>query len=139
METSAPGTSQQNGVAERMNKTLKEHVKALLAHVTAKQSLWKEALQTALIHYNLGSVTGRSVTPYEAFTGAKPSVAALRSWGYKALLLLQQGKTTATGPRSVPVMWDMSWDPRPTEFLMGHHSRRPEMSPSWKSKTEPQW
>ncbi len=139
METSAPGTPQQNGVAERMNRTLKEHVKALLAHVTAKQSLWKEALQASVIHYNLGPVTCRPVTPYEAFTGAKPSVAALRSWGCKAFLLLQHGKTTATGPRSVPVMFDMSWDPRPTEFLMGHHSRCPEMSPSWKSRMEPQW
>ena len=105
METSAPGTPQQNGVAERMNRTLKEHVKSLLAHVTAKQSLWREALQAAVIHYNLGPVTGRSVTPYECFTGTKPSVAVLRSWGCKAFLLLQPGKTTATGPRSVPVMF----------------------------------
>jgi transposase InsO family protein len=96
METSAPGTPQQNGVAERMNRTLKEHVKSLLAHVTAKQSLWREALQAAVIHYNLGPVTGRSVTPYEGFTGTKPSVAVLRSWGCKAFLLLQPGKTTAT-------------------------------------------
>ena len=69
METSAPGTPQQNGVAERMNRTLKEHVKSLLAHVTARQSLWREALQAAMIHHNLGPVTGRSVTPYEGFTG----------------------------------------------------------------------
>ena len=105
LETSAPYTPQQNGTAERMNRTLKEHLKTLLAHVSAKQSLWREALQTAVLAYNLGPVVGRSVTPYQAFFGSKPSASALRSWGCKAFVLLPKTQTTATGPRSIPGMF----------------------------------
>jgi hypothetical protein len=88
-----------------MNLTMKEHLKTLLTHVSAKQSLWREALQTAVLAYNLGPVVGRSVTPYQAFFGSKPSAFALRSWGCTAFVLLPKAQTTATGPRSLPGMF----------------------------------
>jgi transposase InsO family protein len=79
METSAPATPQQNGTAERMNRTLKERVRTLLAAAQAKQSLWKEALQAAVLLCNIVPTSNRSVTPYEAFLGIKPTAAALRT------------------------------------------------------------
>jgi transposase InsO family protein len=104
METSAPGTPQQNGAAERMNRTLKERVRTLLAAAQAKQSLWKEALQAAVILCNIVPASNRSVTPYEAFLGIKPTAGALRTWGCKAFVLLQKPHMTATGPRALPGM-----------------------------------
>jgi transposase InsO family protein len=47
-ETSAPYTPQQNGVAERMNRSLKEKTSSLLHQAAATQALWKEAL--GLLH-----------------------------------------------------------------------------------------
>jgi transposase InsO family protein len=104
METSAPATPQQNGAAERMNRTLKERVRTLLAAAQAKQSLWKEALQAAVLLCNIVPTSNRSVTPYEAFLGIKPTAAALRTWGCKAFVLLQKPHMTATGPRALPGM-----------------------------------
>jgi hypothetical protein len=74
-------TSAANGVAERMNRTIKEKARTLLLHAAAKQSLWKEAVVTACILYNMGPVTGRDQTPYEAFHGVKPNVSLLRTFG----------------------------------------------------------
>jgi hypothetical protein len=102
MDTSAPGTLQQNGMAERMNRTLKELIKTLLSHAEAKETLWREALQTAVIYYNLTPVAGKPKTPYEAIFHKKPGVSALRTWGCKAFVMLQKQQATATGPRSIP-------------------------------------
>jgi hypothetical protein len=87
-----------------MNRTLKERVRTLLAAAQAKQSLWKEALQAAVLLCNIVPTSNRSVTPYEAFLGIKPTAAALRTWGCKAFVLLQKPHMTATGPRALPGM-----------------------------------
>ena len=80
-EVSAAYTPQQNGIAERMNRTIKEKARTLLLHAAAQQTLWKEAVETACILYNMGPVCGRSKTPYEAFHGVKPDISLLRTWG----------------------------------------------------------
>ncbi len=40
-------TPQQNGVAERMNRTLKDLVRAMLKHMNIANEFWAEALSTA--------------------------------------------------------------------------------------------
>ena len=42
-----PGTPQQNGVAERRNRTLIDMVRSMLSHSTIPLSLWMHALRTA--------------------------------------------------------------------------------------------
>ena len=56
-ELSAAYTPQQNGVAERMNRTIKEKARTLLLGVEADQSLWTEATVTAAHLHNLMPVT----------------------------------------------------------------------------------
>jgi hypothetical protein len=102
IETSAPYTPQQNGKAERLNRTLKEKTKTLLLHAKASPALWREAALTAVQLYNLTPVAGQSVTPYEAFFGSKPFVGHLRVWGSKVFVLLPEHQQKALGPRSVP-------------------------------------
>jgi len=80
-ETSAAYTPQQNGLAERMNRTIKEKARTLLLHAAAKQTLWKEAVETACILYNMGPVAGRDKTPYELFHGVKPDASLLKTFG----------------------------------------------------------
>ena len=44
---STPGGPQQNGVAERRNRTLINMVRSMLSNSTLPVSLWMEALKTA--------------------------------------------------------------------------------------------
>jgi hypothetical protein len=68
-DTSAPYTPQQNGRAERFNRSLKEKVRILLLQAEAPQSMWADALPTAVRLLNLRAVKGRSATPYELLFG----------------------------------------------------------------------
>ena len=79
-----PGDPQQNGVAERRNRTLMDMVRSMMSYSTLPLSLWMEALKTAI--HILNRVPSKSVlrTPYELWTGRKPSVNHLRVWGSPA-------------------------------------------------------
>ncbi|KAF7835240.1 Retrovirus-related Pol polyprotein from transposon TNT 1-94 [Senna tora] len=79
-----PGTPQQNGVAERRNRTLMDMVRSMISHSCLPEFLWGDALRTAA--YILNQVPSKSVenTPYELFTGKKPTMKHLRVWGCKA-------------------------------------------------------
>ncbi len=52
-------TPQQNGVAERMNRTLKDLVRAMLKHKNVPEEFWAEALSTAA--YIRNRVTSKSL------------------------------------------------------------------------------
>lgn len=79
-----PGTPQQNGVAERRNRTLKDMVRSMLSYSIVPISMWGEALKTAM--YILNRVPSKAVptTPFELWTGRKPSLRHLHIWGYLA-------------------------------------------------------
>jgi hypothetical protein len=75
---------QQNGVVERRNRTLMDMVRSMLSYSTLPIGLWMEVLKT-IIHI-LNWVPSKSVskTPYELWTGHKPSLNYLRVWGCPA-------------------------------------------------------
>ncbi|KAL4591583.1 hypothetical protein LXL04_004552 [Taraxacum kok-saghyz] len=79
-----PGTPQQNGVAERRNRTLMDMVRSMLANTNLPQNLWTEALKTAI--HILNRVPSKSVpkTPFELWTGRKPSLKYLKVRGCPA-------------------------------------------------------
>ncbi len=52
-------TPQQNGVAERMNRTLKDLVRAMLVHNNVPDEFWAEALCTAAYIRNRVEKVGR--------------------------------------------------------------------------------
>jgi len=81
---SAPGEPQQNGVAERRNRTLMDMVRSMLSHSTLPVNLWMEALKTAA--HILNRVPSKSVpkTPYELWTGKKPTLNYFHVWGCPA-------------------------------------------------------
>ncbi|KAL0297691.1 UNVERIFIED_CONTAM: Retrovirus-related Pol polyprotein from transposon TNT 1-94 [Sesamum radiatum] len=47
-----PGTPQQNGVAERRNRTLMDMVRSMMSHTNLSLELWSEALKTAVYILN---------------------------------------------------------------------------------------
>ena len=75
------GTPQQNGVAERRNRTLMEMVRSMMSYSSVPISLWGEALKTAM--YILNRVPSKAVpkTPFELWTGRKPSLRHIYIYG----------------------------------------------------------
>ncbi|KAL6329637.1 hypothetical protein AAG906_026357 [Vitis piasezkii] len=61
------GTPSQNGVAERQNRTLKDMVRSMISHSTLPESLWGEAVKTAI--YILNRILRKAVTktPYDCY------------------------------------------------------------------------
>ena len=78
---------EQNGVAERMNRTLVETTRSMLVNSNLPHTFWGEALSTAAYLRNISptkAITG--VTPYEAWTGKRPLVNGLRVFGCQAFV-----------------------------------------------------
>jgi transposase InsO family protein len=105
LETSAPYTPQQNGVAERANRTLKERARTILAFAAASPTLWKEALETACTVLNMGPSTDRQLTPAESFFGQKPDVTMLRTWGCLVYVHVPDTQRSVFSPKAVPGMF----------------------------------
>ena len=84
-QLTVPKTPEQNGVAERMNRTLVESVRSMLADAKLPHKFWAESLSTAVYLRNRSpSVTVKGKTPFEAWTGQKPNVKHLRVFGCEA-------------------------------------------------------
>ena len=47
LEFTVPKTPELNGLAERMNRTIMERVRSMLAHAKLPKTFWAEALTTA--------------------------------------------------------------------------------------------
>ena len=86
-ETTAPYTAQQNGAAEKLNRTLLEKSRAMLSSSQLNQKWWPEAISTANYMRNRLPYGEKGRTPYEAWTGTKPDVSNLRVFGCKAYAL----------------------------------------------------
>ena len=54
MEKTIPGTPQQNGVAERMNRTLTERARSMRLHAGLPKTFWVDAVSTAAYLINQG-------------------------------------------------------------------------------------
>ena len=71
-------------MSERSNRTLLEHVRAMLHDSGLPANLWGEAASHAI--YLINRTPTRALdgkTPYEAFWGTKPNIAHLHPWGCK--------------------------------------------------------
>ena len=75
------GSLSMNGVAERRNRTLKGMVRSIISHSNLPISLWGEALKTAAYILNRVPTKATAKTPYELWTGKKPSLKHLHIWG----------------------------------------------------------
>ena len=82
---SIPYTPQQNGVAERKNRSLKEMTTCMLESKKLAENLWVEAIH--VVEYIQNRVPHSSMkgnTPFEAYFGHKPDVSNLRVFGSTA-------------------------------------------------------
>ena len=81
-EHTVPKTPQQNGVSERLNRTLAESASSMLLDSKLPKKFWAEAVSTAAYLRNrcpTAAVQGK--TPFEVWYGMKPKVNYLRVFG----------------------------------------------------------
>jgi transposase InsO family protein len=78
-------TPQQNGIAERKNRTLVECARSMLQGKHISNGFWAEAVNTAVYLKNISPTKKLEFqTPFEVFNGYKPEVKHLRIFGCKA-------------------------------------------------------
>jgi len=75
-----PYSSQMNGTAERLNRTLMEKARALLTESKMKKEMWGEAIFTATYLLNRSPTKILIKTPYENWTEEKPNLKNLQLW-----------------------------------------------------------
>ncbi|KAI3772528.1 hypothetical protein L6452_03715 [Arctium lappa] len=85
---SAPRTPQQNGVAERRNRTLIEAARSLLADSQLPITFWAEAVNTACYVQNrVLVVKPKNKTPYELLNKRKPFIGFFKPFGCPCTIL----------------------------------------------------
>ncbi|KAI3719075.1 hypothetical protein L6452_19965 [Arctium lappa] len=84
----APRTPQQNGVAERRNRTLIEDARSLLADSKLPITFWTEAVNTACYVQNrVLVVKPKNKTPYELLNNRKPFIGFFKPFGCPCTIL----------------------------------------------------
>ncbi|GJX01179.1 putative ribonuclease H-like domain-containing protein [Tanacetum coccineum] len=87
-EYSVARTPQQNGVAERKNRTLIEAARTMLADSKLPTTFWAEAVSTACYVQNrVLVIKPHNKTPYELFRGIKPAIGFMKPFGCHVTIL----------------------------------------------------
>jgi len=105
-------TPQWNAIAERKNRTIIESARALLLRASLDPDrFWSYAVETAVfLHNRTNIVNPQGQTPHELFTGQKPDVSLLRTFGCKAIVHSAEehpGKFDARGLMGIFVGYDI--------------------------------
>lgn len=86
-ETTTPYSPQSNGVAERVNRTLVEKARCMLAEGKLSKVYWQDAVQTAAYLKNRSPHRAlENKTPFEMWYGNKPNLTHLRVFGCRAMV-----------------------------------------------------
>lgn len=91
-QTTMPYTPEQNGTAERLNRTLVNKVLPMLYAADLPTEAWAEAFVTANYLRNIAPASGKPKTPFELFYGRKPDVSILRAFGSTAYVHVPKEK-----------------------------------------------
>ncbi|GJV50500.1 putative ribonuclease H-like domain-containing protein [Tanacetum coccineum] len=87
-EFSVARTPQQNGVAERKNRTLIEAARTMLADSKLPTTFWAEAVNTACYVQNrVLVIKPQNKTPYELLLGRKPALSFMKPFGCPVTIL----------------------------------------------------
>lgn len=97
-------TPEYNGVAERMNRTLLNQVRAVIIDSGLPNFLWGEALlHIAYVRNRSPTRALDDRTPYEVFHGRKPNISNLPIWG--SLVRIHDPTGSKLSPRGVIGHW----------------------------------
>ena len=93
-QTTVPYNPEQNGVAERMNRTLCESGRSMLFDADMPTTYWGEAITTACYLQNRLPGKATTKTPYELWNKRKPDLRHIRIFGSKAYVHIPKEKRT---------------------------------------------
>lgn len=92
-QTTVPYSPQQNGVAERANRTIMESGRCMLQDAGLDRRFWAEALNTSIFIKNKSpSKAVRGTTPEEKWSGNKVNLSNLRIFGCAAYSMIPKEK-----------------------------------------------
>lgn len=101
-EFTAPYTPEQNGVAERKNRTVVEMARSMLKAKGLPNDFWAEGVATAVYLLNLSPTKAvQNQIPYEAWSGFKPWVSHLRIFGCIAYALVNSENRSKLDDKSI--------------------------------------
>jgi len=99
---SAAYTPQQNGVAERKNRTLMDMARSMMAEYKSRYNFWAEAISTACHSSNrLYLRKGLNKTPYEILTGNKPYILYFKVFEWKCLYKIKGVRLSKFAPKAL--------------------------------------
>ena len=94
-QLTVPYNPAQNGVAERMNRTVMESARAMMSHSNLPNQFWAEAVSTSVyIHNRCPTSALDGVTPYECLFKQKPDVGNLHVFGCVSYVHIPDGQRT---------------------------------------------
>lgn len=97
-----PYTPQQNGVAERLNRTILEKVRSLLSETGLGEEFWAEASSTVAYMINrTPSIPLELKVPEEVWSGRKPEYDHMRRFGCLVYYHVDQGKLKPRAKKGV--------------------------------------
>ena len=90
-ETSVPYQHQQNGCAERLNRTIMDKVQSMRFRACLTDTMWEFSWDHAIHMYNRTPIRRlKWQTPFEALRNEKPDVSHLRVFGCGAYVFLPE-------------------------------------------------
>lgn len=117
-------TPQQNGVAERANRTLVEMARCIMLQASLPESLWAEAINTATFLRNRCATKSLDgITSFETWTQRKPYVGFFRTIGGKTIALNKNRK-------------GKKFQPKKEEYVLVGYSEESKAYRLWKPGTK---
>ena len=100
-QTTVPGNPQQNGAAERLNRTLMDMARSMVHGAGLPKRFWGEAIMAAnYVRVRCStSTTEQSRTPLELWSSRKPSIHHLRVFGCKVSVKVPEEQRSKMDPK----------------------------------------
>ena len=106
LEKTVPKSPKQNGVAERMNRTIEERIRCMLSHSKLLKSFWGEAMRTSIDLINLSPLVPLKGDVLErVWTGKDVSYDHLRVFGCKAFFHILKDERSKLDVKAKPCIF----------------------------------
>jgi transposase InsO family protein len=138
---------QQNGTAERLNRTLLEKTRCLLKDANLPNLFWGEAVKTAnYIRNHVMTSICKEKVPIELWSGRRPSIKFFRIFGCTAYATIPKqhrgGKLNKRAVKGIFIGYDENrkayrvWDPSEKKVMHSRDVRFIEEEQGWQQENE---